>query len=134
MPFDIDMDWSLEPPGLVARFTPGPQHHGPADSLHGGIAALLLDECMAALGHSLDRIHTVTGTLNLKFRRPVPLDGRVVRVEAWRPPAGGGRAHSEPRRATKVFGQIVTADGDIAVEANGLFVRVPASAYPKKNA
>ena len=43
MPFDIDMDWSLEPPGLVARFTPGPQHHGPADNLHGGIAALILD-------------------------------------------------------------------------------------------
>lgn len=122
MPFDIDMDWSLEPPGLVARFTPGPHHHGPVNTLHGGIAALLLDECMAALGHALDRVHTITGTLNVRFRKPIPLDGRVVRVEAWR--------DSPPRRATKVFGRIVTADEEVAVEAQGLFVRVPTSAYP----
>ncbi|HUR76747.1 MAG TPA: PaaI family thioesterase [Acidimicrobiales bacterium] len=124
MPFDIDMDWSLEPPGLVARFTPGPQHQGPANALHGGIAALILDECMAALGHATDRIHTITGTLNLKYRKPVPLDGRVVRVEAWR--------QGDARRATKVFGQIVTADGHVAVEANGLFIRVGADVYPQK--
>ena len=116
MPFDIDMDWSLEPPGLVARFTPGPQHNGPPGMLHGGVAALCLDECMAALGHALDRIHTVTATLNLRYRKPVPLDGRVVRVEAWR--------EGDGRRATKVFGRIVTADGDVAVEANGLFFRL----------
>ncbi len=115
MPFDIDMDWSLEPPGLVARFTPGPQHHGPPDTLHGGVAALLLDECMAALGHALDRIHTITGTLNIKYRQPVPLDGRVVRVEAWRDGDG--------RRATRVHGRIVTADDVVAVEATGLFIR-----------
>lgn len=125
MPFDIDMEWSLEPPGLVAVFTPGPQHHGPADTLHGGIAALCLDECMAALGHAVDRIHTITGTLNLRYRKPVPLDGRPVRVEAWRDGAG--------RRATKVFGRIVTADGDVAVEASGLFVRVADDAYPAKD-
>ncbi len=118
MPFDIDMDWSLEPPGLVARFTPGPQHHGPADHLHGGIAALCLDECMAALSHALDRIHSITATLNLRYRKPIPLDGRVVRVEAWR--------DTELRRATKVFGRIVTADGDTAVEATGLFIRARA--------
>jgi acyl-coenzyme A thioesterase PaaI-like protein len=115
MPFDIDMEWSLEPPGLVARFVPGPQHHGPADTLHGGIAALCLDECMAALGHALDRIHTVTGSLNLRYRKPVPLDGRPIRVESWR--------ETDGRRVTKVFGRILTADGDVAVEANGLFVR-----------
>lgn len=121
MPFDIDMDWSLEPPGLVARFTPGPQHHGPANTLHGGVAALILDECMAAFGHAVDRIHTITGTLNLKYRKPIPLDGREIRVEAWR--------HGDGRRATKVFGRIVTADDEVAVEANGLFIRVDKAIY-----
>jgi acyl-coenzyme A thioesterase PaaI-like protein len=115
MPFDIDMDWSLEPPGLVARFTPGQQHRGPPGMLHGGVAALCLDECMAALGHTLDRIHTVTGTLNLRYRKPIPLDGRVVRVEAWR--------DGEGRRATRVHGRIVTADDVVAVEATGMFIR-----------
>jgi acyl-coenzyme A thioesterase PaaI-like protein len=121
MPFDIEMEWTLEPPGLVARFTPGPQHHGPADALHGGIAALLLDETMAALGHALDRIHTVTGTLNVKFRKPIPLDGRTVRVVAWR--------ESDPRRATMVFGRIVPADDVVAVTAEGVFIRVDKSVW-----
>lgn len=123
MPFDIDMEWSLEEPGLVARFVPGPQHKGPPGMLHGGVAALCLDECMAALGHALDRIHTVTGTLNLRYRKPIPLDGRVVRVESWRdsPPGGGGT--TQGRRATKVHGRIVTADDVVAVEATGLFIR-----------
>ena len=121
MAMDIEMTWSKEPPGLVAVFTPGPQHEGPRHSLHGGIAAMCLDECMAALGHVLDRVHTITGTLNLKYRKPIPLDGRPVRVEAWRDGDG--------RRATKVFGRILTADGDVAVEANGLFIRAWEGAY-----
>ena len=124
MPFDIDMEWFLEAPGLVAVFTPGPQHHGPADSLHGGIAALVLDECMAAYGNAVDKVHTITGTLNLKYRKPVPLDGRPLRVEAWR--------EGELRKVSKMFGRLLTADGDVAVEASGLFIRAWDGAYPRK--
>ena len=123
MPFDIEMKWSLEPPGIVARCVPPAKYMGPANNLHGGIAALLLDETMAALGQTLDKTQNVTGTLNLKYRKPVPLDGRVVRIEAWR--------EGDGRRATKVFGRIVTADGVVAVEANGLFIRVTRPARPE---
>ncbi len=125
MPFDIDMEWSREDPGLVATFTPGPQHHGPANSLHGGIAALLLDECMAAFGHAVDKVHMITGTLNLKYRKPIPLDGRPLRIEAWR--------DGPLRRATRLHGRILTADGDVAVEASGLFIRAWDGAYPPKS-
>jgi acyl-coenzyme A thioesterase PaaI-like protein len=124
MPFDIEMQWSLEPPGLVAVFTPGPQHHGPAGSLHGGIAAMLLDECMGAYGNAVDKVHAVTGTLNLKYRKPVPLDGRPLRVESWR--------EGELRRVTKMHGRLVTADGEVAVEATGLFLRAWDGAFPRK--
>ncbi|MBA2609714.1 MAG: PaaI family thioesterase [Actinobacteria bacterium] len=124
MPFDIDMEWFLEPPGLVAVFTPGPQHHGPANSLHGGIAALVLDECMAAYGNAVDKVHTITGTLNLKYRKPIPLDGRPLRVAAWR--------EGELRRVNKVSGALFNADGEIAVEASGLFIRAWDGAYPAK--
>jgi acyl-coenzyme A thioesterase PaaI-like protein len=116
MPFDIDMDWSLEPPGIVARCVPPAKYANRGNTLHGGIAALLLDETMAALGQTLDKTYNVTATLNLKYRQPIPLDGRTVRVEAWRDGDG--------RRATKVFGRIVTADDKVAVEATGVFIRV----------
>ena len=116
MPFDIEMQWSLEPPGLVARFTPDERHQGPHKNMHGGVSAYVLDETMAALGQTLDKVHLVTGTLTLKYRKPVPIDGREIRVEAWR--------EGEPRRAMKVFGRIVTADDLVCVEATGLFLRV----------
>ena len=109
MPFDIDMEWSLEAPGLVARCVPPAKYANQGDTLHGGIAALLLDETMAALGQTLDKIQNVTGTLNLKYRQPIPLDGRTLRIEAWR--------EGDGRRATKVFGRIVTVDEVVAVEA-----------------
>jgi acyl-coenzyme A thioesterase PaaI-like protein len=119
MPFDIDMEWSLEPPGLVARFTPDERHEGPHKNVHGGVAAFVLDETMAALGQTLDKVHLVTGTLNLKYRKPIPIDGRALRVEAWR--------EGDARRAMKVFGRIITADEVVAVEATGLFIRVDGS-------
>jgi len=114
--FGLRLHYSQEPPGLVATVTPGPQHRGPAGFLHGGIAALCLDETMAALGYVLDRVRTVTATLSLKYRRPVPLDGAAVRVEAW-------RDRPEARRTQKVHGRLVLADGTVAVEAFGLFVQ-----------
>lgn len=124
MPFDLKLHWSLEEPGLVATFTPGPDHHGPADSLHGGIAALLLDETMAAYGHAVDKVHMITGSLTIRYRKPIPLDGRPIRIEAWR--------EGPLRRAIKVNGRIVTADGVVAVEANGLFLKAWDGAYPAK--
>jgi acyl-coenzyme A thioesterase PaaI-like protein len=117
------MQYSLEPAGpgpvdgLVARFTPQPDHRGPPGLLHGGIAATALDEVMASVGFALDKIHCMTATLELKYRRGVPLDGREVRVEAW-------RDRAEARRTHRVHGRIVLADGTVAVEATGIFVQV----------
>jgi len=115
----LGLRWSREPPGLVAVFVPDASHEGRPGFLHGGLAATALDETMAALGWALDEIHTVTATLSLRYREPVPVDGGAVRVEAWRDRAG-------PRRVQKVHGRLVLAGGVVAVEATGLFVRVDA--------
>jgi acyl-coenzyme A thioesterase PaaI-like protein len=110
------MAWSVEPPGLVATFTPRPEHRGPPGYLHGGLAATCLDEVMASLSIALDDYYAVTATLQLKYRNAVPIDGSVVRVEAW-------RDRAEARRTHKVHGRLLLADGTLAVEATGLFVR-----------
>lgn len=113
----LGLEWSREPPGLVSVFTPSPEHRGPPGLLHGGLAAAVLDETMAALGWATEGVHTVTASLELRYRAPVALDGRPVRTEAWRDRPGTRRVH-------KVHGRLVTAGGIIAVEATGLFVRV----------
>jgi len=114
----LGMTWSREPPGLVSAFTPGAEHRGPPGFLHGGLAAALLDETMAALSWATDGTHSVTAKLEVRYRRPVPLDGRPLRIEAW-------SDDERPRRARRVHGRLVLADGGAAVEATGLFVRAP---------
>jgi len=121
----LGMSWSKEPPGLVATFTPGAGHRGPPGRLHGGLAAAVLDETMAALSLASDGVHSVTAKLELRYRHPVPLDGRPVRAEAWRDGSRPGASAGGPRRIQTVHGRLVLADGTVAVEASGLFVRSP---------
>ena len=118
--WNLGLQWSKEAPGVVTTFTPAPEHRGPAGFLHGGLAATVLDETMAGLGIVLDGAHTVTATLSLKYRQPIPLDGRPLRTEAWREDARAGR------RIQQVHGRLLLPDGTVAVEASGLFVRVEA--------
>ena len=119
-PLGLGLRYTLSDEGvLVGLFTPRPEHRGAPGFLHGGVAATALDEAMAGVGYALDRVHTVTGTLNLRYRRPVPLvseEGGPLRVEAW-------RDRAEPRRTQKVRGRIVLPDGTVAVEATGIFVQ-----------
>jgi len=121
----LGLVWSKEPPGLVSTFLPVAEHRGRPGFLHGGLATAVLDETMAALSIAADGTHSVTATLDLRFRRPVPLDGRPLRIEAWAPPTRPGRAPgTSPPRARKVHGRLLLPDGTPAVEATGLFVRV----------
>ena len=116
-PIGLGLQFAVSPPGLVATFQPRPEHRGGPGLLHGGVAATCLDETMAALGFALDGVHCVTATLDLRYRRPVPLDGRQVRIEAW-------RDRPEPRRRQRVHGQLLLPSGDVAVSASGIFVQV----------
>ena len=118
---NLGLEWSKEPPGVVSTFTPSPSHRGRPGILHGGLAATVLDETMAALGIVLDGIPTVTATLSVRYRQPVPLDGRPLRTEAWRD------SRRAARRVQEVHGHLLLPDGTVAVEASGLFVRVPKS-------
>lgn len=115
-PLGLGLRFKKEPPGLVARFEPKAGHRGPPGFLHGGIAATVLDETMASLGWALDGVPCVTATLDLRYRKPVPLDGRPIRIEAW-------RERPEPRRTQRVQGRLLLADGTVAVEASGIFVQ-----------
>src|SRR3954468_23421237 len=111
-----ELRFSAEPPGCVALFSPRGDHEGAPGFLHGGVAATCLDETMAALGYVLDRVHCVTATLNLRYRRPVPIDAAPLRLEAW-------RDRPESRRRQKVHGRLLLPDGTVAVEASGIFVQ-----------
>jgi acyl-coenzyme A thioesterase PaaI-like protein len=116
-PIGLGLVFTPEPPGISAEFRPRPEHCGAPDLIHGGVLATALDETMAALGVVLDRVHCVTATLDLRYRVPVPLDARPLRIEAW-------RAVTDTRRRQRVQGRLLLPDGTVAVEASGIFVQV----------
>ena len=101
----------------TARYEPEPEHRGNAGWLHGGLAAYVLDHvCARAASASLGH-RVVTGTLDLRYRRPVPLDGGPYLVQA--------EAAEPKRRAVRVAAAIVGCGGRPMVEASGLFVVRP---------
>ena len=115
----MGLDFRVEDPGVVATFTPGHRHRGAPGFLHGGFAAMALDETLAAIGWLLDGVHVVTATLDLRYRRPVPLRAGPLRIEAWRADKGGSG------RRLRAEGRLLLADGTVAVEGRGIFVAAP---------
>ncbi|MBM9459531.1 PaaI family thioesterase [Nocardioides sp. zg-536] len=88
----------------------GAAYEGPPGMVHGGVSALLLDQIMGETASGFKRL-TMTGTLTLRYRRPLPLG--PVALECW--------IASEAGRKVTVEASIGNADG-VAVEATGLFL------------
>ncbi len=102
---------------VVGRFEPQPEHRGNPGWLHGGMAATVLDHVCARAGAASMGHKVVTGTLDLRYPRPVPLDGGPYTVEAEADEARG--------RMVRVSGAIVDREGNRYVEAKALFVARP---------
>lgn len=101
----------------VASFEPQPEHRGNPGWLQGGLAATVLDHvCARAASAALGR-RVVTGTLDLRYPRPVPLDGGPYRVRAVASPPRG--------RMVRVSGAMYGVDDRPMVQAKGLFLVRP---------
>jgi acyl-coenzyme A thioesterase PaaI-like protein len=102
---------------LVALINPSEQHQGYPGRLHGGIAATILDETIArSICNGKDeQIWGVTLELKTRFRKPVPL-GLELKIV--------GRVTSEGNRSFEGSGEIVLPDGEIAVSAEGKYMKV----------
>jgi acyl-coenzyme A thioesterase PaaI-like protein len=107
-PVDITHD---EFGSAYAELTLGAAYEGPPGMVHGGVSALLLDQIMGETASGFKRL-TMTGTLTLRYRRPLPLG--PVRLEA--------RIAGESGRKITVEARIGVPGEDAAVEATGLFL------------
>lgn len=96
----------------VARYRPSRHHGGAGDTLHGGIAATVLDEIMVWAGILSHRVLTVTGTMELRYRRPVSVDDDI-QVRGW--------VEERRGRRLRCAAELRTGD-DVAVTASGLYL------------
>lgn len=109
--------FELENGELAGVFAPRNELQGYPGRLHGGIASTLLDEAMGrAINISDPTAWGVTVELNVRYKRPVPLDQDVTAI---------ARITKDSGRLFEGSGEIVLADGTVAVQATGKYLRLP---------
>lgn len=105
-------DFRLEDGQVSARFSPRADYRGAGTTLHGGIAATALDEILVWAGILLEGVLTVTGTMELRYRRPIDVGDAIV-VSA--------RVVERSGRRLRASGEL-EVDGQVRVEASGLYL------------
>ena len=110
--FELDND------ELLGVFTPREEHQSYPGRLHGGITSTILDETMgrAIMIKSSGEVWGVTVELNIRFKKPVPLD-QELRVL--------GRITKDSSRFFEGTGELLLEDGTIAAEGHGKYLKVP---------
>ena len=99
---------------ITAEFVPRTDYHGFNDVLHGGIVATALDEIMAWTAILLEGVMVMTGTLELRYRKPAAVD-TCYKLE--------GRLEERRGRRLRLAGRVLEGPTAVA-EAWGLFLVV----------
>lgn len=108
--------YELENKEVVGYFTGHTYLQSYPNILHGGISATILDETIgrAIMAHYGQESFGVTIELNLKYKKPVPLDVELKVV---------GRIVSDKGRIFEGTGELILPDGEVAVSASGRYMK-----------
>ena len=101
---------------VIAVFTPNDKLQSYPDILHGGISATILDE---TIGRALmvkygQDSFGVTVELNIRYRKPVPLNQELKVV---------ARVTNDKGRLYEGSGELILPNGDVAVTAKGKYMK-----------
>jgi acyl-coenzyme A thioesterase PaaI-like protein len=115
--------YELENNEVIAIFQPLQEHQSYPARLHGGIAGAILDETIGrAIMTKDENLFGITVELNLRFKKPVPLD-QELRVT--------GRITKDSRLLFEGTGEIILPNGDVAVTAQGKYLKVSIDKMPE---
>jgi uncharacterized protein (TIGR00369 family) len=115
--------YELENEDVVAVFQPLQEHQSYPGRLHGGIAGAILDETIGRAIMVKDKnMIGVTVELNLRYKKPVPLD-RELRVT--------GRVTKDSSRLFEGTGEILLPGGDVAVTGHGKYLKIAMDKMPE---
>ena len=102
-------------PELLGVFTPREEHQSYPGRLHGGVSSAILDE---TIGRAILLLQPgawgVTVEFTVRFRKPLPLDEEIRCV---------ARITRDTSRLFEGTGEILLADGSVAVEARGKYLK-----------
>ncbi|MEL6449301.1 MAG: hotdog fold domain-containing protein [Pseudomonadota bacterium] len=112
-PIGLKICFSMEGELCVAEFTPGPNHVGYNDVVHGGILFTTMDDVMANW-LCLQGRRAYTGKANIRYRREARV-GETLRLE--------GACMRERRRLVELTARaLIPATGEVVCEAEGTFM------------
>ena len=118
-PFGLHTSFiELDNKELLAVFEPREEHQSYPGRLHGGIISTILDETIgrAIMVHSETEVWGVTVDLQVRFKKPVPLD-EELRILS--------RITKNSSRVFEGTGELLLADGAVAAEAHGKYLKIP---------
>jgi len=101
---------------IIAVFTPNDKLQSYPNILHGGISATILDETIGRalmIKYGADSFG-VTVELNLRYKKPVPLNQELKVV---------ARVTSDRGRLFEGSGELILPNGDVAVTAKGKYMK-----------
>jgi uncharacterized protein (TIGR00369 family) len=102
---------------LLGVFRPREEHQSYPGRLHGGMVSAILDETIGrAVSMGEAQTWGVTVEFTVRFKKPVPLDGEVKAI---------GRITKDSSRIFEGTGEIILADGTVAAEAWGKYLKMP---------
>jgi acyl-coenzyme A thioesterase PaaI-like protein len=118
-PMGINIACHREGDDAVGAITLGPAFEGAPGRAHGGVVAAIFDDVMGFV-LSIERTPAFTGRLGVSYLAPTPIG---IPLEF--------RAHLVRREGRKLFveGTASTVDGDKILEAEGLFIAIPAEQF-----
>ena len=109
--------YELENNEIAAVFKPIEEHQSYPGRLHGGIAGAILDETIGrAIMVKNENTWGVTVELNLKYKKPIPLNEELKVV---------GRITKDSSRLFEGTGEIILKNGDVAVTGSGKYLKMP---------
>ena len=112
-PLGLHLDgFRFEDGGVAADFTPRPEYRGFEGVLHGGIVATALDEILAWAAMLGEDTFVLTGTLDLRYRRPAAVSSQYELR---------GRVDERRGRRLLLSGSMA-ADGTEIAAASGLYL------------
>ena len=115
-PVGLRIEFSLDGSGRCrGEFTPGENHVGYANTVHGGIIYSALDDVMANVLYLSNR-KAHTARCDVRYRRPLEV-GQTVELTGW--------IESERRRLITLRGEVrLQESGDVVADCEARFMLV----------
>jgi len=100
---------------VYADYTAKEEHQGFPGVMHGGLISTLLDEILGRTAIA-NNIWCMTAHLDVRYKKPVPI-GMPLKLK--------GEIVKQKGRLIEGRGELLLADGSIAAEARGTYLRIP---------